>query len=203
MRLLSSTMYKERTPEETFGFKRATHLLHDTPEQLHHQPQQSPPFLFPPPSPLSLSPRISLHLLPPPPRIRKTPLPPNDRRGFQRRLRRLRLPLHFVVRHIRALAATACGTLHLSLLLLTAARLHETVQAGEMRGVQALGTDLLHAVDLAVADAASCFLACFGCGDGVDAGVFGVCSCCCCWSCGIDGVGSGDFVEFGRFDFHS
>jgi hypothetical protein len=61
-----------------------------------------------------------------------------------------------------------------------------------MRRMQTLRTHLLHALDLAVADAASRFTG-FACWHGCDARVFGL------------GVGAfvlaGDVVEFGRLDY--
>ena len=72
-----------------------------------------------------------------------------------------------------------------------------------MSRVQALGTNLLHAVDFAPADAASCFLVLFVGRHGDDAGVlFGV--------GGRGGVSSGvvvvrfpgDLVKFGGLDLH-
>jgi hypothetical protein len=72
-----------------------------------------------------------------------------------------------------------------------------------MSGMQALGTNLLHAVDLAAADAASCLLVLFVGRHGDDAGVL----------LGVGGRGGvssgvvavrfpGDFVEFGSLDLH-
>ena len=70
-----------------------------------------------------------------------------------------------------------------------------------MSGVQALGTNLLHAVDLAAADAASRPLALLRSRHREDARGFGLCS--------SSGGGivvvrfPGDLVEFGCLDLHS